>query len=194
MRPWGVFHHGQHGGQISIDYGPGEARAAVQAALDRYYGEVSVAVGPEEKLRAIARVTRALQILQPFTDANSRVNVHVLMQKFLLEQGFRPSVLLDSYSLFLGGFTVGEIAERIKAGMVRFDQHVRAARWDGLHAAQPNAARADELAAAMGLTGGTPTSVVSGPPRRFTRRGRCSVWNCPVGAMRRWRGSRRSTR
>ncbi|MFI9809522.1 hypothetical protein ACIHEJ_35185 [Streptomyces sp. NPDC052301] len=155
--PLVVFHHGQQGGQVSIDYSPREARLVVQAALDRYYGEVAVAAGPDDKLRAIARVTRALQVLQPFTDANSRVNVHLLMQKFLLEQGFRPAVLMNSRSLFLGGFTVEQIVESLKEGMERFDRHVRWASWDGFNQPQgPPAEQVDQLAADLGLTGGTP--------------------------------------
>lgn len=159
-KPLVVFHHGLHGGQVSIDYTPQEARGIVQAALDRYYAEVAVAASPDEKLRAIARVTRTLQILQPFTDANSRVNVHILMHKFLLEQGFRPSVLMDSRSLFLGGFTVGEIAERLKEGMVRFDRHRQWARWDRLAGSPqaPDSGTVDQLADAMGMADltGTP--------------------------------------
>ncbi|WP_454343901.1 hypothetical protein [Streptomyces canus] len=155
--PLVVFHHGRKGGQISLDYRPGEAPLLAQAALDRYYDEVSVAADSEEKLRAVARVTRALQILQPFTDANSRVNVHTLMQKFLREQGFRPAVLMDSYSLFLGGYTVAEIAERLKEGMERFDQHVRWSAWDAFSQPQESlvSGQADELAAEMGITDGT---------------------------------------
>ncbi|WP_405804152.1 hypothetical protein OG729_03290 [Streptomyces sp. NBC_00210] len=157
-KPLVVFHHGQHGGQVSIDYTPGEAREVVQAAMDRYYDEVAVAAGTDEKLRAIARVTRALQILQPFTDANSRVNVHLLMQKFLLEQGFRPAVLMDSRSLFLGGFTVEEIVGGLKEGMARFDRHVQWARWDGFNQPEgpPDTDQVDQLAAVLGLTGGLP--------------------------------------
>ncbi|RRR84240.1 hypothetical protein [Streptomyces sp. RP5T] len=156
-RPLAVLYHGHRGPQLSLDYGPGEAPLLAQAALDRYYDEVSVAADSEEKLRAVARVTRALQILQPFTDANSRVNVHTLMQKFLREQGFRPAVLMDSYSLFLGGYTVAEIAARLKEGMERFDQHVRWSAWDAFSRPQESlvAGQADELAAEMGITDGS---------------------------------------
>ncbi|WP_158104813.1 hypothetical protein, partial [Streptomyces milbemycinicus] len=156
-KPWVVFHHAQRGGQVSIDYAPGEARQVVQAALDRYYGEVAVAVTPDEKLRAVARVTRALQILQPFTDANSRVNVHLLMQKFLLEQGFRPAVLMDSRSLFLGGFTVDEIVASLKEGMARFARHAAHARWDGFNGPQgPPAELVARLATTLGLADAEP--------------------------------------
>jgi hypothetical protein len=155
--PLVIAYQSKRGPVISLDYRPGEAPLLVDAALDRYYDEVAVAAGSEEKLRAIARVTRALQILQPFTDANSRLNVHTLMQKFLREQGFRPAVLMDSYSLFLGGYTVGEIAERLEEGMARFDQHVRWSGWDAFSQPQESlvARQADQLAAAMGITGAT---------------------------------------
>lgn len=149
------------GGRVSSNYTVDEARAAVQELLDRYYDEVAVALGPDDKLRAVARVTRALQILQPFTDANSRVNVHTLMQKFLLEQGFRPAVLMNSHSLFLGGFSVPEIVAHLKDGMALFDQHLRWARWDGFNQfGGPRDTRlVDTLAQGMGLTGDAPAEL-----------------------------------
>ncbi|MEU8718450.1 hypothetical protein AB0C83_41340, partial [Streptomyces sp. NPDC048663] len=156
-KPLAVLYRDRRGPQLSLDYGPGEAPLLVQAAMDRYYGELAVAGSSQDKLLAIARVTRAMQILQTKTDGNSRVNVHTLMQKFLLEQGFRPAILMDSKSLFLGGYTADEIVERLKEGMERFDQHVRWSKWDAF--SQPReplaAAQADQLAAEMGITSGS---------------------------------------
>ncbi|MFD8781858.1 toxin glutamine deamidase domain-containing protein [Kitasatospora sp. NPDC059599] len=156
--PLVAFSRGQKGeGMISISYVHGEAPGHVQAVLDRYYGEVAAATDDRSKLLAIAEVTRALQIIQPFSDANSRVNVSVLMQKFLLEQGFRPSVLTNSFELFLGGYSTHEIADHLVEGMQRFDQYVAGGLGDQFNTAAGPADHTliTQVGDAVGLRAGT---------------------------------------
>ncbi|MFD7907774.1 toxin glutamine deamidase domain-containing protein [Kitasatospora sp. NPDC059747] len=156
-QPLVLFTRGQaREGMISINYPHGTAPDHVQAALDHYYAEVAAAGDDRAKLVAIARVTRSLQMIQPFTDANSRVNVSVLMQKFLLEQGFRPAVLTNSFELFLGGYTAHEIADHLVEGMARFDRLAAGSAGDLFNtAAGPGEHVVTQVADALGLPGGT---------------------------------------
>ncbi|MFG2845878.1 hypothetical protein ACGF12_22310 [Kitasatospora sp. NPDC048296] len=154
--PLVLFTRGQaREGMISINYPHGSAPDHVQNALDRYYAEVGAATDDRGKLLAIAKVTRALQMIQPFTDANSRVNVSVLLQKFLIEQGFRPTVLTNSFELFLGGYTTHEIADHLVEGMARFDKLVAGAAGDLFNtAAGPADHVIAQFAGALGLSAG----------------------------------------
>ncbi|MFF3249181.1 hypothetical protein ACFYWY_36890 [Streptomyces sp. NPDC002870] len=94
-------------------YRKSEAPGLVDAAFDRYYDEISRADGDFGKLAAISRVVRALQVIHPFKDANRRVNVHLLLHKLLLEQGFGPVVTTDLARLFQGGFSAEQMARTL---------------------------------------------------------------------------------
>ncbi|MGW3043767.1 toxin glutamine deamidase domain-containing protein [Kitasatospora sp. NPDC001159] len=156
--PLVAFQRGSNGeGMISINYAHEEAPGHVQAVLDRYYHEIAGAPDDRAKLVAIAKVTRALQMMQPFTDANSRVNVSVLMQKFLLEQGFRPAVLTNSFELFLGGYTTHEIADHLVEGMARFDKYAGGSIGDQFNteAGPSDHALISSIGDAVGLPAGT---------------------------------------
>ncbi|MGI5404617.1 hypothetical protein ACQEVG_35200 [Streptomyces sp. CA-135486] len=98
---------------LQTNYQPGEAPALVDQAFDRYYDEAARSTDDLGKLSAIARAVRALQIIHPFQDANRRVNVHLLLHKLLLEQGFSPVVTKDLAKLFQGSFSVRQMAETL---------------------------------------------------------------------------------
>ncbi|GGW30808.1 hypothetical protein [Streptomyces xantholiticus] len=98
------------GAELLTNYKLGGAPHLVDAAFDQYYEEVGKAAIAWDRLSAIGRVVRTLQVIHPFEDANRRVNVHLLLQKFLLEQGFRPVVTPLLASLFQGGYSVSQMA------------------------------------------------------------------------------------
>ncbi|MEV0408531.1 hypothetical protein [Actinoallomurus sp. NPDC050550] len=101
---------------IQTVYAQSEVPRLVDTVLSRYYEEIGEARTDHDRLRAIGRVVRALQIIHPFGDANRRLNVHVLLPKLLLEQGFQPVVGSDMARLFQGGYSTEQIADALLAG------------------------------------------------------------------------------
>ncbi|MCW2883138.1 MAG: hypothetical protein JWQ95_7238, partial [Sphaerisporangium sp.] len=101
---------------IQTVYAQSEVPGLVDAVLDRYYEEIAEAHTAHDRLRAIGRVVRNLYIIHPFVDANRRLNVHVLLPKLLLEQGFQPVVRPDMAMLFQGGFSTDQIADALLEG------------------------------------------------------------------------------
>jgi hypothetical protein len=101
---------------IQTVYAQSEAPGLVDTVFDRYYEEIARDGSDHDRLRAIGRVVRALQVIHPFGDANRRLNVHVLLPKLLLEQGFKPVIRPDMAMLFQGGYSAGQIADALLEG------------------------------------------------------------------------------
>ena len=101
---------------IQTVYAQSQVPGLVDTVLDRYYDEIGQAQTGHGRLRAMGRVVRALQIIHPFGDANRRLNVHLLLPKLLLEQGFQPVVRPDMAMLFQGGYSADEIADALLEG------------------------------------------------------------------------------
>ncbi|CAN5603865.1 hypothetical protein BH10PSE14_BH10PSE14_07670 [soil metagenome] len=83
------------GGALIVRYSEEQGIAIVEKILDRYYNEIAAAKDTESvkekediKLTAIVKVIRALHVTHPFKDANGRLHVQLLLNRFLLEQGF----------------------------------------------------------------------------------------------------------
>ncbi|MBB6734387.1 hypothetical protein [Cohnella zeiphila] len=74
----------------------------------------------EQKLYAIAGVIRELHVSHFFTDANGRLNTFLLLNRFLIEEGFSP-VIMDDTSMFGGGFSIGQLVGQLKRGMNNFN-------------------------------------------------------------------------
>ncbi|MFG2840809.1 hypothetical protein ACGFYE_38080 [Streptomyces zaomyceticus] len=68
-----------------------------------YRQEAEKAVDDRAKMGAIAKVITKLQIMHPFGDANRRLNVHVILPKLLLDNGFHPTISPDMKHMFQGG-------------------------------------------------------------------------------------------
>ncbi|MFI9005897.1 hypothetical protein ACIGNX_01530 [Actinosynnema sp. NPDC053489] len=101
---------------IMTNYTAGEAPALIDTVLDTYYRDTADARTDHERLRAIARVVRASHIIHAFQDGNRRLNVHLLLPRLLLEQGFQPVVLPEMAELFQGGFSLDQIATALHRG------------------------------------------------------------------------------
>ncbi|MEU6083022.1 hypothetical protein [Streptomyces sp. NPDC047108] len=98
---------------LQTNYAVGEVPRLVDLAFDRYYTEAAQADNDLSRLAAIGKVVRALQVIHPFHDTNRRLNVHLLLHKLLIEQGFRPVVTPELASLFQGGYSVEQMAETL---------------------------------------------------------------------------------
>ncbi|AXX33773.1 Flagellar hook-length control protein FliK [Actinosynnema pretiosum subsp. pretiosum] len=101
---------------ISTNYRFDEAPGLIDAVLTRYYENTANAKTDHEKLREIARVVRTSHIIHPFQDGNRRLNVHLLLPRLLLEQGFKPVILPEMPQLFQGGFDLDQIATALAGG------------------------------------------------------------------------------
>jgi hypothetical protein len=115
---------------IDTNYDQQDAAAIMDMLLDTYYTALEQAdqiQGPaqdEEKLRTIVTLIRALHTAHLFTDANGRLNTMVLLNQFLIEEGFDP-VILDDTSVFGGGFSIDQLVGQVKRGMNTFSQEAR---------------------------------------------------------------------
>ncbi|MET8678639.1 hypothetical protein ABZW18_13930 [Streptomyces sp. NPDC004647] len=98
---------------LHTNYAVGEVARLVDMAFDRYYTEAAQAHNDLSRLAAIGKAVRALQVIHPFHDTNRRLNVHLLLHKLLIEQGFRPVVTPKLASLFQGGYSVEQMAETL---------------------------------------------------------------------------------
>lgn len=109
------------GGRIDVNYGADQGPVLTQQIFDRYYREVDAARTPDDKLRAIVKAVRAVHVTHAFRDANGRLNVNILLNKFLLEQGFDPTILpREGLGIFGGGFSVDDLAEAVRQGSTAF--------------------------------------------------------------------------
>lgn len=92
--------------------------------LNRYYGEVKSAKTKKQKINAIVKAVRAIHVAHPFKDANGRLHVQLMLNKFLLEQGFSPAILgKKGLGVFGGAFSVDELRGEVEEGMNRFDHY-----------------------------------------------------------------------
>lgn len=109
------------GGRIDVNYGIDRGPVLTQQIFDRYYTEVGAAETADDKLRAIVKAVRAVHVTHAFRDANGRLNVNILLNKFLLEQGFDPAILpREGLGIFGGGFSVDQLVEQVREGSTAF--------------------------------------------------------------------------
>lgn len=105
------------GGRIDVNYSLDQGPVITQKIFDRYYQEVAKAKTRGEKLRAIVKAVRAVHVTHVFRDANGRLNVNILLNKFLLEQGFDPTMLpQEGLGMFGGGFSLDALVKAVEDG------------------------------------------------------------------------------
>lgn len=115
------------GGRLDVNYGIDRGPVLTQQILDRYYDEVGTATTAPAKLRAIVKAIRAIHVTHVFRDANGRLNVNILLNKFLLEQGFNPTILpREGLGVFGGGFSLDQLADMVSAGSTEFRRRAEA--------------------------------------------------------------------
>ena len=99
---------------LSTNYGRGQAPGLVDDVFQRHYDTVGQpGIDTGGKLGSIASTVRALHVIHPFEDGNLRTNVQIVLPKLLLEQGFRPVVPDDMYTIFQGGHSVDQMVESL---------------------------------------------------------------------------------
>jgi len=131
-RPWGntsyLTFFDPSNAMINVCYGQSEGGTFTQKILDRYYTEVGAARTDDDRLLAIVRAIRAIHVVHPFRDANGRLNVQLLLNKFLLEQGFSITMIDQRYGLgaFGGVFSANQLVALVKAGMQQFKSYCKA--------------------------------------------------------------------
>ncbi|WP_445163555.1 WXG100-like domain-containing protein [Mycobacterium sp. Dal123C01] len=94
-------------------YSMGQVSELVNAVFDRYRTDIT-ATTEHERLRAIARAVRTLQVMLPFPENKDWLNTHLLLSRLLLANGFRPVVLPSTGFLFSGGFSLDHIATALR--------------------------------------------------------------------------------
>lgn len=77
--------------------------------------EIKVSETDDEKIFAISKITRDLELLHPFPDGNCRVFACVLMNHLLMYNGFAPSILYNPNRD--GEHSYKEFANEIKIGI-----------------------------------------------------------------------------
>ncbi len=85
------------------------------AIVERYNVEIATANDDRQRLVAISRVVRDLELLHPFPDGNGRTFVALLMNHLLLVNGFLPAILWDPN--IDAELSVSEFAEEIARGI-----------------------------------------------------------------------------
>lgn len=114
-------------GYLRVLYDEKTGQQIAQQILDRYYGEIKGAKDKKTKINVIVKAIRALHVAHPFKDANGRLHVQLMLNKFLLEQGLSPTILgHKGLGIFGGAVSIEEITEDVTLGMETFNSHATA--------------------------------------------------------------------
>lgn len=88
----------------------------IDAAFERFRGEIGEARTQKAQLHAIAKLIRFLHVLHTFSDGNGRLNIHFMLPRLLLQYGFGLPLRLGPccapgtlFGLFNGCFTLDQI-------------------------------------------------------------------------------------
>lgn len=111
--------------RIVVHYTIAAGQQHVNAALTRYYQERAVAATNQAKLEAIVRVIRALHVIHAFRDANGRLHIMLMLNRFLTEEGFSPVILRNNPEMFGGSYAIAELVQEVLNGMTDFRARVR---------------------------------------------------------------------
>lgn len=104
------------GGCVRVNYSKALApQGFVGEILQNYYRELR-----GSRLEAIVRVIRTLHVTHAFRDANGRLHVMLMLNKFLREQGFCPVILPHGPEVFGGSYTIAELEDEVRQGMHAF--------------------------------------------------------------------------
>ncbi|MFJ9311135.1 hypothetical protein [Streptomyces cyaneofuscatus] len=153
---------------LATNYRKGAAPGLVDTLFQQHYARVGRPDADDAaKLASIARTIRALHVVHPFQDGNLRSNVQVLLPKLLLEQGFRPVVPDNMYSLFQGGHSVQQMVDSlVRNGALNTDRPRPAPEQTATdpHLESGRGAIDTETGTGISTTGGdTPTPPENGP-------------------------------
>ncbi len=91
--------------------------AKMEAIIDRYNQSIKNAITDDEKLAAIAPVSRELELLHPFPDGNCRTFTCIVLSQLLIVNGFPPA-LFENPNLD-NEVSLAQWIEEIKKGIKR---------------------------------------------------------------------------
>lgn len=94
----------------------------VDAYFKQYYEEITQVKTDEDKLTKIVTLCRKLEISHFFGDANQRTIVFYVLNKLLIENGFKPAIL-ENPIVFDGYHSVKELVQDVMVGMKNFLSH-----------------------------------------------------------------------
>jgi hypothetical protein len=97
----------------------------VNAILESYYEGRKIPNQTQyQRLKEIARATRALHVLHPKGDGNGRTNIFGFMNKCLIEEGFCPAILPNGPEVFGGMKTLDGLVEDMLVGIHSYIKEV----------------------------------------------------------------------
>jgi len=127
--------------ECACKYSTQQAPALVEGIFATYYAEV----GKAKKKRllviaAIVRLIRNLHVGHFFTDANGRINIMLLLNKFLMENDLPPVILKVNPGVFGGLLSIQKLVAAVHEGIANFHQTIKQLREDAAlgHALDPD--------------------------------------------------------
>lgn len=93
----------------------------INSSIKNYYLAIQNSQPDDEKLIAIIRFVKDLEVNHYFTDANCRTTVCLLMNKLLIDNGFCPSIHENPNRV--DGYSTQELTREVKNGMERFKSY-----------------------------------------------------------------------
>lgn len=113
---------GKNGGSLcSFALPKNELEKIIANFIQEYELAIKNAKNEEEKLIVIANFIQQLEVLHPFTDANCRTFVILLLTKCLLDNKLTPCILTNPNRF--DGYSVVELVKEIKHGQSIFKEY-----------------------------------------------------------------------
>ena len=109
---------------MDTNYAASEGKGLVNTILKLYYDGRKSKETVDAKLRRIVKTIRALHVGHFFGDANGRLNIFLLLNKLLIEEGFSPAILPNNPDVFGGLKTLDGLVQDVLKGMKLFQQEV----------------------------------------------------------------------
>lgn len=119
--------------ECACKYDAKQAPALVEKILATYYAEVGKAKKKSKLvIAAIVRLIRNLHVGHFFTDANGRINIMLLLNKFLMENDLPPVILTVNPGVFGGLLSIRDLVEAVEEGIANFHRTIKQLQLDAV--------------------------------------------------------------
>jgi hypothetical protein len=108
-----------HSGFRSLDQLP-RVKLIIDNYLESYYNSTAMAQTDSEKVKAIAKLIRSIDLFHVFPDGNTRTLVFIVLPKLLRENGISHGVIVGYPNFDIGVFSVQEMVTQIWEGIETF--------------------------------------------------------------------------